>query len=56
MDLALNNLQWLICHKNQIKRNPTKTNIQQAIEKIKNLMATAITFFRFHIKVKNNVA
>ena len=26
MDLALNNLQWLICHKNQTKTKPTKPN------------------------------
>ena len=26
MDMALNNIQWLICHKNQTKPNQTKPN------------------------------
>ena len=50
VDLALNNLQWLICHKTQ--PNPTKPNFESVNCCIKTILSTyksSFSFFSCHI-------
>ena len=57
MDLALNNLQWLICHKTKPNRSPILyyTNITKLRKNFSQNFRTLFTIkFRFQDKIEND--